>query len=67
MSGAIGQTVPMARPRLNPCSGRFEMVEEDWELMYDVAQSSYRYQPPGARPTYDLANDRVANAPSGSV
>lgn len=53
----------MARPRFNPHTGRHEMAEDDWELTYDVAQETYRYQPAGARPTYDVARDRVANAP----
>ena len=57
----------MASPRFNPHTGRYEMAEDDWELMYDVAQNTHRFQPRGARPTYAVANDRFANAPSGAV
>lgn len=57
----------MAQPRFNPHTGRHEMAEDDWVLMYDVAQATYRYRPVSSAPTYDVANDRVANAPAGAV
>ena len=57
----------MASPRFNPHTGRYEIAEDDWVLMYDVAQNTYRFQPVGAQPTYDVVNDRLANAPAAAV
>jgi len=57
----------VARPRHNPHTGRYDMAEDDWELTYDASQDTYRYLPHGAKPTYGVANDRFANAPSGAV